>query len=37
MNILEIKKEIIAKYHLEYISIMIGLTGTGFFCLFIFI
>lgn len=37
MNILEIKKEIIAKYHLEYISIMIGLTGIGFLCLFIFI
>lgn len=35
MNVLETKKEIIAKYPLEYISIMIGLTGIGFFCLFI--
>lgn len=35
MNILENKKEIIGRYPLEYISIMIGLTGIGFFCLLI--
>lgn len=35
MNILENKKEIIARYPLEYICTMIGLTGMGFFCLLI--
>lgn len=35
METLEIKKEITARYPLEYISIMFVLTGIGFFCLFI--
>ena len=35
MNTLENKKEITARYPSEYICIMIGLTGIGFFCLLI--
>ena len=35
MNISQTQKEITARYPLEYISIMIGLTCIGFFCLLI--
>ncbi len=35
MNLLEGKKEMIAKYPAEYIFAMTGLTGIGFFCLLI--
>ena len=35
MNISETQKEITARYPLEYITIMIGLTCIGFFCLLI--
>ncbi len=32
MNMSENKKEITARYPSEYIYIMVGLTGIGFFC-----
>lgn len=35
MNILENKKEIVARYPSQYIFIMMVLTGIGFFCLLI--
>ena len=35
MNMSENKKEITARYPSEYIYIMVGLTGIGFFCLLI--
>lgn len=35
MNISDNKKEITARYPSEYIYIMVGLTGIGFFCLLI--